>query len=345
MYHNYVPDYITGVCIIKPQKYPHLVLICVLVSVVFLAACRRIEETGPQFVTATPTPRSTPLPAVATVIPPGETSNPIKMVVRPPGSAVSRSLLTENQISRFTENLVDQSGLTVEVVVVERHAEALAALCDSSPAQITVAWLDGLSYAAAEAKNCGEPVLQVAKSGEAGAAGYLVVSSRASFGSVASLNGQDFCRVSATDYYSWLIPGLLLKEAGLDPVSSFSSVTDYEDIVSLMTAVAEGDCDFAGISADEFDKLTRSVQEDLRILAETPALPYGVLVYPIGLPLDRRLALADGLVQLALNRELSVTMAPFLGQDSLVRVESRDDFEDLADFLNDTGLDFAQLGN
>lgn len=335
----------TGACIIKPQRYPHLVLICVLVGVVFLTACRRIEDTGPQFVTATPTPRSTPLPPVATVIPPGEATNPIQMVVRPPGSAVSRSLLTENQISRFTDNLTEQTGLNIGLVVVDRYAEALAALCDSSPAQITVAWLDGLSYAAAAARHCGEPVLQIAKDGETGTAGYLVVRDNYNASSVSSLNGQDFCRISATDYYSWLVPGLLLKEAGLDPVSSFSSVTDYDDLVSLMSAVAEGDCDFAGISADEFAGLSRSLQDDLRILAETPVLPYGVLVYPIGLPLDRRLALTEGLVQLALNRELAVTLAPFLGQDALVRMDSPDSFEDLTDFLGDTGLDFAQLGN
>lgn len=345
MYHNYVPDYITGVCIIKPQKYPHLVLICLLVSVVLLAACRRIEDTGPQFVTATPTPRSTPLPPVATVIPPGEATNPIQMVVRPPGSAVSRGLLTDNQITRFTENLNEQSGLNVELVVVDRYAEALAALCDSTPSQITVAWLDGLSYAAAEARQCGEPVLQIAKKDNEGAAGYLIVSNSSNAGGVSSLNGQDFCRISPTDYYSWLVPGLLLKDAGLDPVNSFSSVTDYDDLVSLMTAVAEGDCDFAGISADDFSTLNRSLQDELRILTETPPMPYGVLMYPIGLPLDRRLALTDGLVQLALNRELSVSMAPFLGQDALVRVEGLDDFEDLMGFLRGTGLDFAQLGN
>lgn len=315
-----------------------------MLAVLLLAGCRRAESVqGPQIqATATPTPRSTPLPAVPTLVPPGIEENPIRMVIRPPGSAVARSLITDFQVEQFESALLEETGLVVEVVTVDRYAEALAALCDSSPTQVTVAWLDGLSYQAAVAQDCGAPELLVERDGQSGEQAHIIASAEQNISSMVSLNGTEFCRLGSEDYYSWLIPSLLMQANGVDPLTGLSAVSDYPDEDALVAAVAEGTC-ATGIAEGDFNQISGALRTDLTLVDSTPPLPYGVLMYPISLPLGERLRLTDGLLALTLDAEASAAMEPFLGQDGLARVDAND-FNALTDFLTRTGLDFAQLG-
>jgi ABC-type phosphate/phosphonate transport system substrate-binding protein len=309
-------------------------LACLLLLV--LTACRQQVAQGP-FVqaTATATLRSTPLPQVATVVPPGTEENPIQMVLHPGG------VVTAAQTSAFETALREQSNLAVNVVVVERHAEALAALCASSPTSITVAWLDGITLQAAIAQNCGEPVMVVERDGSSGNPGQIIASEAIS--SVPSLGGRSFCRLGVNDYYSWLVPSLLMQTNGVDPVNGLQTVTDFDSRNELIQAVIDGDCDATGISETDFDDL-RAVQRDqLTVLDSTPPLPFAVLMYPLSLPLGERIRLENALTTLELDADGSAAMRPLLGQDGLAAVDDGD-FDSLADFLRDTGLDFAQLG-
>ncbi len=317
-----------------------------LLVVVLLAGCRRAEGVqGPLIQsTATPTPRSTPLPAVATSVPPGIEENPIRMVLRPAGSAVARSLVTDFQITQFVNALQVESGLAVEVTVVDRYAEALAALCDSSPTQVTVAWLDGVSYQAAMAQECGVPVLQVERNGQNGDRGQIVASRAVNIDSVQELSGGNFCRLGLEDYYSWLIPALLMQANALDPLHNLEAVTDYPDEDALIAAVAEGACSATGIAESDFADLSGALRNELVVVGSTPSLPYGVLMYPINLPLGERLRLTDALLALAANPEIAVSLTPLLGQSRLERVDT-EAFASLSQFLNSTGLNFAQLGS
>ncbi len=310
-----------------------------------LVACRRESVSGPLVqATLTPTPRSTPLPPVPTTIPPGLEENPITMVMRPSGNiTVARRLLTDAQIEDFEAAILEESGLVVQVTVVDRYAEALSALCDSTPLSVTVAWLDGLTYEAAQAQNCGEPVMQIERDRETGDAGQIVTASSLDVGGVAGLNGRSFCRISYDDYYTWLVPSLLLEAGGVDAVSGLSAITDYDDLDALMEAVADGDCEAAGISELAFAELG-DVSDDLNVVASTPPFPYGVLMYPLNLTLGERLRLTDALLALAGDADGEDILRPLLNQDRLAVAEA-DDLQDLSNFLADTGLDFAQLGN
>jgi ABC-type phosphate/phosphonate transport system substrate-binding protein len=315
-----------------------------LLAILFLAACR--ETTGEQgpFVaaTATATPRSTPLPAVATTVPPGIEENPIQMVLNPVGSA---SLVTDTQIANFEEAVAADSGLVVKVTLVDRYAEALAALCDSTPTNVTVAWLDGLTYRAAVAQGCGEPVMQVEhgrSNANSGDPGQIIAASGLS--SVQTLRGRTFCRLGYDDYYSWLVPSIIMQANGVDPVNDLEAVEDYDTYRALAQAVIDGDCDAAGMSESEFDDLSGALKEELTVVETTPPFPYGILMYPISLPLGERIRLDNALLAMDIDSEGSDAMRPLLGQDGLIRVAD-DDFEMLTEFLDSTGLDFAQLGN
>jgi ABC-type phosphate/phosphonate transport system substrate-binding protein len=334
-------------CDVSKSNYTRLVL--VIIGLLALAACR--QETAQNLPAAsaplTPTPLSTPLPAVPTLIPAGAEGNPIRLVVRPRGPAAD----ARNAAADVEAAILERSGLAVQVEVVERYAEALAALCDSAGGQVSAAWLNAPTYMAARAQNCGLPVLQIeqgtrqnARSGEAG---LIIVAQDSSIRDVRGLNGQTFCRLGYDDFYSWLAPSLVMRASGLDPVSAPEAVVDYDDVPELIRAVANGDCDAAGIAEsalEEYAGALGETAEAITTLATTITFPYGVLVMPDEIPLGVRLALTETLQAMSEDNTEAVKLRALLAQSALVPVTA-DDFADLADFMNSTGLDFAQLGS
>ena len=142
--------------------------------------------------------------------------------------------------------------------------------------------------------------------------------------------------------------GLIGVIGTVEIVSAPSDVVDYEDVPSLVKAVASGDCAAAGISEDAFtryeDELTETVREGVRISVTSIPFPYDILMYPIEVQLGVRLSLNDALVEIAENAETSETMRSLLGQDELVSIEPGD-LAALTEFMTSTGYDFAQMGN
>lgn len=313
-----------------------------------VAACRRQgDEGGPTpLPRLTPTPRSTALPALPTAIPIGQEGNPLQMIIHPPGDIVD----ARDAVADFEAAILEESGLVVQVELVERDAEALAALCDSSSGQVAVAWLNGLSYVAAQAQNCGQPALQVERGARqdarTGEAASIIAGEGGSVTTFASLRGKAFCRLSYDDLYSWLIPSLMMRANGVDPLA-LETVTDYETIPELVGAVAEGDCDAAGIPAnalEEFADEIEDVAENVVVLDTSIEFPLAILVVPLQVPLGTRLSLNDSLEAIAENSSTAVRMRPLLGQNALFAVTTTD-FITITDFIGSTGLDFSQLGN
>ena len=62
---------------------------------------------------------------------------------------------------RFEDIVYDRSSLSFEVVLVDTYAQGLSDLCNSGEGLVSIAWLDGMTYAAALAQNCGQPGLRV----------------------------------------------------------------------------------------------------------------------------------------------------------------------------------------
>jgi ABC-type phosphate/phosphonate transport system substrate-binding protein len=311
------------------------------------AACRQaqvvIEPTSvPTF---TPTPRSTPLPAIATPIPAGQTDNPIQMVLRPEGDRQT----AEDAVSDFEAAMLDKTGLVIEVALVDQRSEVLAAICDAA-GRPSIVWLDGLGYLAARAQECGEPVLQVQRGSEDalenGRAAAIIVQKDGEISSLAELSGKTFCRLSAEDGSSWILPSLFMRTEGIDPFG-LEAVTDYSDIPRLVRAVVRGDCDAAGIPADALELFADDLgdnAEEVSILETTLELPFALLLMPTTIPLATQQNLSSALVDMAAVSETALTLRAFLGQQALTPVNA-DDFLDLGKFIADTGLDFTQLGN
>jgi ABC-type phosphate/phosphonate transport system substrate-binding protein len=262
------------------------------------------------------------------------------MTILKPGGAVRETELNRAR-GALEEALLEETGLIVEVELVESDADGVAALCniDGSP---DVAWLSGLGYAAASAQGCAVPALMVERgTGRQASTSeevVLIVNSELEASGATGLAGETFCRVGFDDVHTWLVPMLMLRAGGLTEVPE---AIDVEDVAALIQAVAEGeDCTAAGLTAADFERFGDDAADSVRVLNRTAEIPYAILMYPPQMPLDTRTRLVDGLLDMAESDALET----LLDLDGLVRVED-DSLEDFESFLSSTGIDFAQLGS
>ena len=324
------------------MKTRSLIVLCCLLLMLALASCRREapQAQATAAPTLTPTPRSTPLPALPTVAPPGSAENPLQMVI--PVSVAGAKL----DASAVQAALLEQSGLSVSIVVVDRDADALAAVC-APGALPSVAWLGGLALVSARAQNCGEVILQVQRTVQRqDSTGETVslIALKKGVATLSGLNDKTICRLSNGDLYTWLIPAVMLRAGGLDTTEL--ATRDVEQLAQIMPALTAGDCDAAGVPSSVLatgGELAAD-SDQLTVLGESPAFPYGVLVVPPEVPLGARLALTQALTTLAKPGSATAPqLRSLLGQTALLPVGA-DAFDDLDQFIRQTGLDFTLLG-
>ncbi len=318
-------------------------IVFVLLLMLFAAACR--AETAPvenaSQSTITPTPVSTPLPPLPTVIAIGQAENPLRLIVRLDNTD-SQARAAANDLEAA---LLERAGVALEVQVVEREAEAIAALCDSFGGTAAAAWLSGTAYLVAQALDCGLPALQVTRGddGSTGAAASIIVNNEAEIATFAALAGKTFCRVSSSDAYSWLIPALMMRAAGFQP-TDLSATRDYDSASAAVEAVNAGECDAAGVPASILERLSTDETENISTLETSIPIPHSILMIPRAVPLGTRTALVDTLNRLADERASAIWLRDLLGQETLVPA-APEDFAELLAFGASTGLDFAALGD
>lgn len=340
-------------------------MMCLLFLLAIIAACR---PGGNDVVlpSATPsaTPLSTALPEIATLVPAGLPANPLQMLIHPVSSTMlvmvevteepesatttsATSAITEEE-SVLEEAILNASSVTVDIVPVERPAEALAALCASAE-KVSAVWVEGVALSAALAQNCGEPIFVVRREindeMQTGEAGVIVLNAELGSVQMTTLREKVFCRISLNDFYSWLLPSMVFRINLINP-ADFESIVEYEDLDALVAAVASGDCAGAGLSQVDYERMIaddEGLEDSLELVYTSPQIPYPVLMYPVEMQLGIRISLTDGLEELAQSDSADL-LRPFLGQDDLERVDL-DDFEDYVAFLEQVGLDFSILGN
>lgn len=264
-------------------------------AVSILAGCGTLGPDAPTaFVRPTSTPISTPLPQIATPVPAGFPANPVQMLIVPNDADI-----TDEMLQMVEDNILQVTNVSVDVVPVNSMSEALAMMCDTSTDLVSVAWLDGLAYAAALAQNCGSVELQLRsvteQNGDVGEAGHIILSRSLGTSDLTSLRGRSFCRIAYDDLYSWLLPTMVFKLRNVNPLD-FTSITDYPNISALIGAVAEGECDGAGVPASIMDNLIASGDpqaEDVAVVYTSPVIPQSLLVLQFETPSAVRISLAD----------------------------------------------------
>jgi hypothetical protein len=351
------------------------ILSIILILALILSACGGSAATPTPIgrrTTATPTP--TPLPLLATVVPAGAEANPLRLMIVPVDPAGAAAL--EAQLE---QRILESASIFVDIVLVETYGEAVTALCDTTSEIQTAAWLNGMAYAAANARNCGDATIQLERDGSTNDPA-LIVANAESTGSITSLRGSVFCRPNAGDFYGWLMPLLQLRLANVET----SELVDIRDVEAddLIAELRQGNCAAIGMSQSAFDALRPATQAALRVVTTIDTVPYGVLMYPFQIPLGARLYLNDNLPTMETARviltptptpnpdapaataeplataeataeatpdagsEYDSLLEPFIGTGELVRIEPDDPtIAGFSAFLASTGLDFAQLGN
>lgn len=289
-----------------------------------------------------PTSQSTPLAVDSQ----DQAGSLLRIFLVPEGSIEEAQSVVADLVSA----LQDETGLKVEINLSEQSAQAILALCESGSDVVSVAWLDGIAFSVAHFLGCGQPVLQVERGRGAdastGKASSIIARKSLSIDKLSDLEDRRFCRINHRDNISWLVPSILMNRDGLSP-ASLRTVSDVEDVESLIESVVRGDCDAAGVPADALEQFADQFGEDLEkvvVVATSPVIPYSILVADSRVPAATQERLSEELRKLTQDRSLSQKLQLLLDQSALEAV-NEEDFEAFIEFVTTSGLDLAQLGN
>lgn len=328
-----------------------------LLMTLFLAACGNLDPPPP---TLTPLPTivvlSSPLPPIATEAPAGfDEDNPLRLLIV---AADAESASEEGLIDTLTTS-INANADTVVQAEVATTGEALNSLCNPN-GRLVAAYVDGLTYAVANLRGCGLPVIKrVADDTSVGRASIIIASSPpaptpdpdADEEDEEELEPEDptlesvaegtYCRISATDVYSWQLPAIAFQAAGVE-VSDFANIQQYDTYEDLITAVESGECSGAGVPVDVWE--IADVSGDILELETTEAAPYNVLVFASGGEAEIVEDVTEA-IQTAYTSGDAALIRAFFGAGILEAVDTSDsDLQNITNFLADTNIDFSQLG-
>lgn len=246
------------------------------------------------------------------------------------------------------KTLVTQTGLTVQVDLVNSDAEALAALCNSANGAVTAAWLNGIGYAAAYAQGCGTAGAEVERGSLASATNgdqaRIYVNPGSKIASVTDLVNKTFCRISVTDLYSWLVPLIMMNAGGFTSTGDLQAIRDYADPSQMIAATLDGTCDAMGIAGSVFDDTASdNARSTLTLLQKSSTIPFAVLVYPPQVLSDVQDKVTGAFVALGTGAD-AASVKPLLNQDQIAAATDAD-FAGLRAFIDKAGIDLAQAGS
>lgn len=320
--------------------------------VLWLTACQQ-QQVLPFFPTPTPDLLQFYEP---TPISPGHPVNPLQIVF-----VVDNIETTGANASQVVGQLQAQSGLALNAVLALTTAQAVEQLCNiDGDGVYSAVWIHPLAATIAEIRNCGQIALQGVLGDSAGMPGQIIATSGLSTLTAESLGGKRFCRLALDDFYSWVLPSLVMQVRGLDS-TTLSEVENQSDWSALVSSVNSGLCDFAGVPANyKMDATLSSLGQNTGLVAESPAMPFGMLVYPPQLFAQDQQKLTAAFLQLYGNANASVSVLPpfdivntlsvergafyqLTGADS-VQLADESQLMTLRDYVLSSGLDFRAIG-
>jgi ABC-type phosphate/phosphonate transport system substrate-binding protein len=269
-------------------------------------------------------------------VPFGGADHPYQVLLVPPATSSE----TGTALAAF---LKDRTGLTFKVNIVQSNSDVLAALCSPTP---TFGWVDGWTLFAAIEQGCGNVALRV-KQGEAtGVKSDMVVSVAGNVDSVATLrrpavaSRRDFCRLGSQDTVSWILPVVMLRAPGFNPLKDFRNIKDYSDASSIMQDVSDNKCiaaipsgTLASYKANNVADITKTV----KVFATSPELPFGALIVSPTVPRS----VADQVVRQFADH--TDQLKDLVTADALVQATNAD-FADAQKAFDTAGIRFDVMG-
>ncbi len=302
-----------------------------ILIMLMLPACggNSFVQPTPRPPTFTPTPRSTPLPTVATQVPLGSESRPYHVAFVAPDQNASGS-----ELARY---LSDQTSVAFEVDLLSSYAEVLRQLCSDKP---TFGWLDGRALLAAQAQGCGVPVLKFQQGKSSGQKADLIVHTgiKDEVKTIAGFKGKDYCRLNGQDVQSWILPSLAMRAGGINPVQDLKGIKEFDNNAALMQAVADNICVSAAIPAGTLLTYSPKLSSgQLAVLTTTPELPFGGVIVSSTVPKT----IADNVITLFTQN--MDRLQGLIKVDELVKVNAND-FTDFQKLAQSAGLNLKTLG-
>lgn len=217
----------------------------------------------PTAIPPTSTPRSTPLPEAP--LPPevGSDERPIALYfVLPDDTPRSQARLLAEDVSVALKD----EGVSSTIEFVNNETEAFEALCNHTErGNPAAAWVGPFTWVSAREACNAIPVLALAKGTGTNATigSSSEILAQPEIDAIEGLADTEFCRISALDDTSWIIPALLMSSEGVDPFTDLAAVADYPDSLALLEALYNGECDAAAFPPDELEDLQEALIERL----------------------------------------------------------------------------------
>ncbi len=322
----------------------------VALSLLLLAGCQNAQPTplpsNTPEPTLTPTPDVFTLEPVPTAIPAGEEGNPLVLVMAGAYGSEDNPEAVDDLADALADAL-DPAAFTLREA--DGYAEAVSALCENPAA---AAWLDAFAYFAAEARGCAVAVMQVADGAitarGGGVQADLVLNTRVNVNSLAALRGETFCRLGPDDAATWLLPVMMMRADGLNPLSELAEIVDYADLDALIEAVYSGQGSAAGIPAGALEETDLAdTYEDLAdvvvVFGTSRQIPFDVLAVSARMPESARLSLVAALLEVAASSAGGRLLESVIGSAEIAGA-GPEDLRLFRDFLKNAGLDLAMMG-
>lgn len=314
-----------------------------------LAACGGDTLTltaTPRPLLPTPTPRSTPLPAVATQVPFGTAERPYRVALILPKDSSETG-------AKLATALKNKTGREFEVQTRQTNAELLADLCGDVP---TLAWVDGWALVLARLQGCGQAVLRYQRDEgfgpRTGLSIEFIANADAPVPTLVALRNRDFCRISDQDVQTWILPVTMLRRVpNFDPFTALRNVKDYPDIPSMLRAVSENVCAAAlqvgtlpayRNQVEGVTDITRTVRAIPN--SASPELPFGGLVVSSRLPPEIGSAALELFLGSGVTAPLPDSLSGLVVADELVKAQPSD-FVEIEKLVEEAGMDPRKMGH
>lgn len=304
------------------------VVIMLLLIIVGGIACGKPKATpAPSRPIPTRTPLPTPLPPLPTSPPPGSEENPlILLFVTDDQSAI------EDTAEELAESLAEETELIVKTQFTDSYAEAYRALCAG---KAHLAPVDAFGYLAVSQGGCGSLLYIAEIDGERYTRGQMVTVAGKEVYSVIGFKGFRFCRPSSVSVSGWIVPSLMLRANGLNPLTDLYSVIDTETDEGVIKSLLEFHCDVGASALGAEEGLPNANR--IRVIEELPPVPNVTLALSLRLDAATRALMIDTL------RKYQDELAEIMGADTIFEA-SESDYADLRKLVEDAKLDLVGMG-
>ncbi len=263
-----------------------------------LAACGGAapEEPTPAPPTEPPTqpPPTDPPPTEPMEPELGTADNPVVWILTP--SQDTEVVLAGAEA--IAQHIEDQTGIVINSVVATDFTAQVEAIC-SGEAQMAA--INTFGYVRAAERGCVDAALASERFGATTYAGQIITQAGSDISSIADVAGKTFCRPDPGSTSGWVIPSLLMYEAGIDPEADLAEIVDAGGHDGVVVAVYNGDCDAGstfedarGLVEDDFP----DVLEKVVVVQTTAPIPNDSVAFRPDFPAEMRDQIVAALLML-----------------------------------------------